>query len=162
AGARCSVGAVSCGSGCEWRHRTGHRRDAMERRARMWRHRPMGLSPGPGAMSASPPRRDHHDWASDAYVDEWVKRQQADDPTRAERFELICDLFPFPRDAKVTILDIGAGYAPLCRFILDRFPHATCIGQDNSAPMLNHARKLMARYGERFKIHHADLFDRTW
>ena len=24
-------------------------------------------------------RRDHHDWASEAYVEEWVKRQQAED-----------------------------------------------------------------------------------
>src|SRR5262249_58402287 len=31
------------------------------------------------------PRRDHHDWASETYVDEWVKRQQAEDPRRAER-----------------------------------------------------------------------------
>ena len=25
-------------------------------------------------------RRDHHDWASDTYVEEWVNRQQAEDP----------------------------------------------------------------------------------
>src|SRR5438034_7861323 len=29
-------------------------------------------------------RRDHHDWASETYVDEWVRRQQAEDPIRAE------------------------------------------------------------------------------
>ena len=90
-------------------------------------------------------RSDHHDWTSETYVDEWVRRQQAEDPTRAERFQLMCDLFPFPPDATVTILDIGAGYGPVSRFILDRYPHATCIAQDGSEPMLNRARELMAR-----------------
>jgi hypothetical protein len=45
------------------------------------------------------PLRDHHDWASETYVDEWVRRQQAEDRSRAERFQLICDLFPFPNNA---------------------------------------------------------------
>ena len=47
-------------------------------------------------------------------------------------------------------------------FILDRYPHATCIAQDGSGPMLNRARKLMARYGERFKTHQSDLFETNW
>src|SRR5215470_17197917 len=107
-------------------------------------------------------RRDHHDWASEAYVEEWVRRQQAEDPNRVERFQLICDLLPFPHDATVTILDVGAGYGPLCRFILDRYPHATCIAQDGSAPMLNRARSLAASYGEHLKTHLSDLFATNW
>jgi SAM-dependent methyltransferase len=107
-------------------------------------------------------RRDHHDWTSDAYVEEWVRRQQAEDPTRGERFQLMCDLLPFPIDAKVTILDVGAGYGPVSKFILDRYPHATCVAQDGSEPMLERAQTIMAGYGERFKTHHSDLFDRDW
>ena len=107
-------------------------------------------------------RRDHHDWTSDAYVEEWVRRQQAEDPTRAERFQLLCDLFPFPNDAEVTILDVGAGYGPVSKFILDRYPNATCIAQDGSEPMLTRARTIMAGYGERFKTHLSDLFDTHW
>ena len=30
-------------------------------------------------------RRDHHDWASETYVDEWVRRQQAEDPSNCNR-----------------------------------------------------------------------------
>jgi SAM-dependent methyltransferase len=107
-------------------------------------------------------RRDHHDWTSEAYVDEWVRRQQSEDPARAERFQLMCDLFPFTRDAAVTILDLGAGYGPVSMFILDRYPRATCIAQDGSEPMLKRARKRMAAYGERFKTHHSDLFAGNW
>jgi tRNA (cmo5U34)-methyltransferase len=107
-------------------------------------------------------RRDHHDWASESYVDEWVRRQQAEDPSRAERFALMCDLFPFARDAAARILDIGAGYGPVSRFVLDRYPRATCIGQDGSEPMLKRARSLLASYGDRFRTHHSDLFATGW
>ena len=108
------------------------------------------------------PRLDHHDWASETYVDEWVRRQQAEDPSRAERFQLICDLFPFPNDATVTILDVGAGYGPVSKFILERYPHATCVAQDGSEPMLNRAGHLAAKYGERVKLHRSDLFEVSW
>ena len=107
-------------------------------------------------------RCDHHDWTSEAYVDEWVRRQQAEDPTRAERFQLMCDLFPFPHDATVTVLDLGAGYGPVSMFVLDRYPHATCIAQDGSEPMLNRARKFTKRYGKRFQTHLSDLFEPHW
>jgi tRNA (cmo5U34)-methyltransferase len=107
-------------------------------------------------------RRDHHDWSSEAYVDEWVRRQQAEDPRRTERFQLMCDLFPFPHDAQVAILDVGAGYGPVSQFILDRYPNATCLAQDGSAPMLNRAQHLMAGYGKRFITHQSDLFETSW
>ena len=107
-------------------------------------------------------RRDHHDWASEAYVEEWVRQKPADDSSRADRFQLMCDLLPFPQDATVTILDVGAGYGPLSRFILDRYPHATCIAHDGSEPMLNRARSLTTPYGKRFITHLSDLFAVSW
>jgi tRNA (cmo5U34)-methyltransferase len=107
-------------------------------------------------------RCDHHDWTSEAYVDEWVERQRAEDPRRAERFQMLCDLFPFPHDATVTILDVGAGYGPVSRFILDRYANATCIAQDGSEPMLTRARHLMAGYGGRITTHQSDLFETNW
>lgn len=107
-------------------------------------------------------RRDHHDWTSDTYVAEWVQRQEAADPTRAERFQLMCDLFPCPTDATVTILDVGAGYGPVSQFILDQFANATCIAQDGSTPMLQRAQQRMAGYGARFTTYQSDLFDKDW
>jgi tRNA (cmo5U34)-methyltransferase len=106
--------------------------------------------------------RDHHDWTSETYVDEWVRRQQVEDPARAERFQLLCDLLPFSHDATVTILDVGAGYGPVSKFILDRYPKATCIAQDGSEPMLKRAQTMLAIYEKRFQVHLADLFDPHW
>jgi tRNA (cmo5U34)-methyltransferase len=107
-------------------------------------------------------RRDHHDWTSDTYVEEWVTRQRAADSTRAQRFQLLCDLFPFPTDSTVTILDVGAGYGPVSKFILDHCANATCIAQDGSTPMLQRARQIMASYGARFQSYQSDLFDKDW
>jgi tRNA (cmo5U34)-methyltransferase len=107
-------------------------------------------------------RCDHHDWTSETYVDEWVRRQRAEDSRRAERFQLICDLLPFPTDARVTIIDVGAGYGALSAFILECYPHATCIAQDGSEPMLQRARNLMAGFGPRFQVHESDLFEANW
>jgi tRNA (cmo5U34)-methyltransferase len=107
-------------------------------------------------------RCDHHDWTSETYVDEWVRRQRAEDSRRAERFQMLCDLLPFPTEATVTILDVGAGYGPLSEFILERFPNATCLAQDGSEPMLKRARALLVGYGARFNIHQSDLFETNW
>jgi tRNA (cmo5U34)-methyltransferase len=107
-------------------------------------------------------QRDHHDWTSEAYVEAWVTRQQTADPIRTMQFQLLCDLLPFSTDAQVTILDVGAGYGPVSKFILDQFPNATCIAQDGSAPMLQHARQLMAGYSIRFIPFQSDLFDTAW
>ena len=107
-------------------------------------------------------RRDHHDWTSDTYVEEWVTRQRVADPTRAQRFQLLCDLFPFSTDATVTLLDVGAGYGPVSKFILDQCTNATCIAQDGSEPMLQRARQIMVSYGARFQPHQSDLFDQDW
>ena len=107
-------------------------------------------------------QRDHHDWASDTYVEEWVNRQRAADPARTEWFQLMCDLFPFSTDASVTILDVGAGYGPVSKFILEQFPNATCIAQDGSTPMLQRAQQRMAGYGARFTISQSELFDQDW
>jgi tRNA (cmo5U34)-methyltransferase len=74
----------------------------------------------------------------------------------------MCDRFPFPHDARVNILDLGAGYGPVSAFILDRYPNATCVGQDGSAPMLDRARSLMGKYGARFTPHRSDLFAPDW
>ena len=87
-------------------------------------------------------QRDHHDWTSDTYVDEWVRRQQAEDASRAERFQMLCDLFPFANDAMVTILDVGAGYGPVSKFILDRYPNGR---EGSAAPMLGRTARWRSR-----------------
>jgi hypothetical protein len=53
-------------------------------------------------------QRDHHDWASETYVEEWVRRQQAEDPIRAERFQLMCTICGTSRGSPKSIVTFAS------------------------------------------------------
>jgi ubiquinone/menaquinone biosynthesis C-methylase UbiE len=72
-------------------------------------------------------------------------------------FDFACDLFPFAPDARIRVLDIGAGYGAFAAAVLDRFPNATAVGLDLSDPMMAVGRERMARFGERFAYHVGDM-----
>ena len=105
---------------------------------------------------------DHHDWHSAEYVQEWVTRSQSDDSRRLPRFRLIADLVPFSKDAAIAVLDVGTGYGPLARVLLESFPNARVVAQDYSEEMLRHARGTLASFGNRVAFHKADLFSEGW
>jgi SAM-dependent methyltransferase len=101
-----------------------------------------------------------HHWQEEDRVADYVARTttvQAED--RAKLFGLMCDLFPFERDAAIRVLDIGAGYGAVAAAVLDRFPNATAVGLDISEPMMEEGRKRMARFGDRFSYFVGDFAD---
>ncbi len=51
-------------------------------------------------------------------------------------FDVASDLFPFATDARIRVLDIGAGYGAFAAAVLDRFPNAVAVGLDISEPMM--------------------------
>ena len=108
------------------------------------------------------PDHDHHDWHSETYVAEWIQRYAKEDPHRLHRFRLMASLIPFPKDEAIVILDVGAGYAPLTKVMLEEFPKARIVAQDYSEPMLSHARKSLKRYGDRVTFVTSDLMSPTW
>ncbi len=107
-------------------------------------------------------KHDHHDWHSPEYVDDWVRRSREDDARRTRRFQLMADLVPFPRDAAIRILDVGAGYGPVTGFMLESFPNARVVAHDYSGEMLRHARAILAPFGDRVTFHTADLLSDDW
>lgn len=72
-------------------------------------------------------------------------------------FDFVCDLFPFGADARIRVLDIGAGYGAFTEAVLDHFPNATALGLDVSEPMMALGRDRMARFGSRFAYHIGDF-----
>ncbi|HTE84427.1 MAG TPA: class I SAM-dependent methyltransferase [Dehalococcoidia bacterium] len=112
---------------------------------------------GPGGVMMEVPG---HHWQEQDRVDEYVARTttvQAED--RAKLFNLMCDLFPFEKDAAIRVLDIGAGYGAVAATVLDRFPNATAVGLDISEPMMEEGRRRMSRFGNRFSYHVGDFAD---
>jgi cyclopropane fatty-acyl-phospholipid synthase-like methyltransferase len=105
---------------------------------------------------------DHHDWDSKDYVLEWAARQDEREAERREVFKLIARTLPYARDAAITILDLGAGYGALCRFLLAHFPNAGAVCQDGSEEMVKLGRKRMARLDRRVKYVLCDFSKPDW
>ena len=78
---------------------------------------------------------DHHQWHSREYVSKWAAGQDPKEKDRKEAFRVLADTIPYEKNLPIRILDLGAGYGALTKFLLERFPKATAICQDGSEEM---------------------------
>lgn len=83
-------------------------------------------------------------------------------PKRSEQLRFLVDLFLWPSEEPISVLDLGAGFGAVTEAILTRYPHATVTWVDGSAEMLRLARERLAKYGERVHLHFADLATSSW
>lgn len=104
----------------------------------------------------------HHDWASAEYVANWARGQEPKEANRRQVFSLLADMIPFEKDAAIKILDLGAGYGALTKFLLERFPKATAVCQDGSEEMAKLGRERMQEYSGRFAYVIADFSRHGW
>ena len=104
----------------------------------------------------------HHDWHSEQYVSDWIAHDVARDPERRPRLQEMLEMAPFPRDAAIEVLDVGAGYGAVTEEVLKRFPNARVTLQDYSEPMLAEARRRLARHAAWLTYVTADLTDPAW
>ncbi|MGH7870945.1 MAG: class I SAM-dependent methyltransferase [Candidatus Binatia bacterium] len=104
----------------------------------------------------------HHDWASSEYVSKWAKGQDPKEPNREEAFSVLADTIPYKKSAPIKILDIGAGYGALTKFLLERFVNATAICQDGSEEMARLGRERMKDLTGRFEYLLCDFGKHGW
>jgi ubiquinone/menaquinone biosynthesis C-methylase UbiE len=103
-----------------------------------------------------------HDWHSTDYVAEWITRDAARDPERRPLLRQMLSFAPFPRDAELKVLDVGAGYGAVSEEVLHAFPAARIVLQDYSQPMLDRARERLADRSEQLRYVVCDLTDPSW
>ena len=103
-----------------------------------------------------------HDWHSTDYVAEWITRDAARDPERRPLLREMLSFAPFPRDAELEVLDVGAGYGAVSEEVLQAFPAARVTLQDYSRPMLDHARQRLAGRSDQLRYVLCDLIDPSW
>jgi len=103
-----------------------------------------------------------HDWHSPDYVAEWVKRDAARDPERRPLLQQMLSFAPFPRDAELDVLDVGAGYGVVSEEVLWAFPAARITLQDYSRPMLDRARDRLGGRSDWLHYVLCDLVDPSW
>ena len=103
-----------------------------------------------------------HNWQSADYVSGWIEHDVARDPERRSLLRQMLSSAPFPRDAELAVLDVGAGYGVLTEEVLGAFPRARVTLQDYSPAMLDQARRRLAARADRLSYVLCDLFDPTW
>lgn len=105
---------------------------------------------------------DPHNWTSSEYVSKWAKGQDPKEIKRQEAFALLADTIPYEKSARIKILDMGAGYGALTKFLLERFPNATAICQDGSEEMAKLGRERMKHLAGRFEYVLCDFSKAGW
>jgi ubiquinone/menaquinone biosynthesis C-methylase UbiE len=103
-----------------------------------------------------------HDWQSADYVSGWIDHDVARDPERRPLLRQMLSSAPFPRDAELEVLDVGAGYGVVTEEVLAAFPGARVTLQDYSHAMLDQARQRLGGYADRLSYVLCDLFGASW
>ena len=103
-----------------------------------------------------------HHWESAEYVTGWAKGQDPKETSRTAAFQIIADKIPYEKNLPIKILDLGAGYGALTKFLLERFPQATAICQDGSAEMAKLGRERMKDLAGRFEYALCDFSKHGW
>jgi SAM-dependent methyltransferase len=103
-----------------------------------------------------------HDWHSTDYVSGWITHDVARDPERRPLLRQMLACAPFPRDAELAVLDVGAGYGVVSEEVLGAFPQARITLQDYSLPMLDQARQRLAERSDRLRYVVCDLLEPSW
>jgi len=101
----------------------------------------------------------YHDWFSRSYVDRWI---DSDAGSRQQELETLVAQLELPRDEPCHVLDVGGGWGPVTRCLLDRYAMATVVLHDFSQPMLDRAAANLAGDADRVRFVQADLRDTTW
>ena len=103
-----------------------------------------------------------HDWHSQTYVDEWIKRDESRDDERRPRIRQMIAEAKLPHAGTLNVLDIGAGYGFVTEEVLHAFPNARVTLQDYSELMLAHAREHLAKSAGQLSFVLADLTNPPW
>jgi ubiquinone/menaquinone biosynthesis C-methylase UbiE len=101
----------------------------------------------------------YHDWFSGSYVDRWI---ESDAGSRRPELEALVSELELPTDEACRVLDVGGGWGPVTRCLLDRYAMATVVLHDFSRPMLERAQAHLAGDLNRVRFVQADLRDPMW
>jgi 2-polyprenyl-3-methyl-5-hydroxy-6-metoxy-1,4-benzoquinol methylase len=103
-----------------------------------------------------------HDWHSPTYVEQWIGEDITRDAERRPILRKMLSFAPFEKNAKLRILDVGAGYGVVTEEALRAFPKARVTWQDYSRPMRDQAQKRLAKQEKRMAYVLGDLSSAAW
>jgi tRNA (cmo5U34)-methyltransferase len=98
-----------------------------------------------------------HEWHAQEAAEEWDNGGGEQLATRAEQQEILLALLAATPIGDGAVLDLGIGSGLVAEAVLDRRPDAHLVGVDFSEPMLELARRRLARFGSRATALRGDL-----
>jgi tRNA (cmo5U34)-methyltransferase len=96
-------------------------------------------------------------WQTEETAKTWDSGESDQLPTRAEQQEILLALLATTPIGDGAVLDLGIGSGLVAEAVLDRLPDAHLVGVDFSEPMLELARRRLARFGSRATALRGDL-----
>jgi ubiquinone/menaquinone biosynthesis C-methylase UbiE len=106
--------------------------------------------------------RDHHDWHSLGYVDQWIGMDVARGAERRPMLDEMMTLAGFERGAQIQVLDLAAGYGAVTEALTRAYPDVEVTLQDISQQMLDRAREHLSSRFSKVKFVRCDLTDPHW
>jgi tRNA (cmo5U34)-methyltransferase len=98
-----------------------------------------------------------HRWHAPETAAEWDTGGSEQLATRTEQQEILLALLAATPIGDGAVLDLGIGSGLVAEAVLDRLPDAHLVGVDFSEPMLELARRRLARFGSRATALRGDL-----
>jgi SAM-dependent methyltransferase len=109
-----------------------------------------------------PPDTNAAIWKSDAAIQHWLSGMDERERKRAEQFAFMAHLLPFEREARFTLLDLGAGTGAAARGILTYYPNAQAILADFSPQMMDAGLEVLRPFEGRYRYVELDLLAADW
>lgn len=100
-------------------------------------------------------------WQTPEHVDSWFADQSQQKQHQLMRQKLV-SLLPFPPEASIRVLDIGAGDGALSLEVLSTYPKAQLVCHDFSEAMLDRARQRLAPLSPAVTLVKGDLRGPAW
>ena len=102
------------------------------------------------------------DWSDDAFVRDWLVRQQDRAGERARQYAMLRAIIPKTPEDSFCYLNIASGDGALDELLLARFPRAHATLVDMSPVMLDGARARLGSYKDRLASAQVDLSNPAW
>src|SRR5437773_2054555 len=106
--------------------------------------------------------QEREDWTDEAFVRDWLRRQEDRSTERVRQFSMLCSLIPRGLDESFRYIDVAAGDGSLDAMVLDRFPRAEATLLDGSPVMVKIAGERFAQSGRHVAVAQGDLESPDW
>jgi len=122
----------------------------------------LGSGSHPGSSLRTERGQAREDWTDEAFVRDWLRRQEERAPERQRQFSMLCSLMPYSPGDAFRYLDLAAGDGSLDDMLLRRFPKAEATILDGSPVMVKIAGERFRHLGGRVSVVQGDLETPIW